>query len=60
MNIIELTPYEITRLMELLSDADLHERRVRVAIDGGFKIKVGEGMWSAPMGWADFTRLSRP
>jgi len=52
--IIELHPSEITRLTELLSDADLHGRTVRVAIDsGGFKVKVDEGVWSAPMGWTD-------
>lgn len=58
MNIVELDAGEITRLMYLLSDADLNERRVRVSIDGGFKIKVGEDMWSAPMGWRGVQRES--
>lgn len=51
MDVIELTASEVTKLLELLSVADRYEHPVRVAVDGdGFKIKVGEGMWSPPLG----------
>lgn len=51
MDIIQLTSSEITELLELFSEADLNQRRVRVAIaGGGFSIKIDEGLWSRGMG----------
>ena len=53
MQIIELSPSEVTTLMERLSHADLHGDRVRVAFESGLKVKIGEGMWTPPLGKAE-------
>ena len=53
MNIFELTESDVLHLAEVLTRADLRHRKVRIAFDGGVKIKVGEGMWSAPLGFKE-------
>ena len=48
--IIEITGPELARFLNSLLRQDITS--VRVAIDGGFKISVNQGMWTAPMGEA--------
>lgn len=50
MDIYDLNEDEILTLLEMLSRADLDKRRVRVSMQTGLMVKVGEGMWTAPMG----------
>ena len=50
MDIYELSESEIVTLMEMLSRADLDKRRVRFHMRNGLMVKVGEGMWTFPMG----------
>ena len=52
MKIYELTPADIALLANMLKRAGQDERRVRIAWHNpsGLMVKVGEGMWTAPMG----------
>lgn len=52
MNIYELTPDEIFTLAAMATRAHGEGRRMRVAWHdpSGLMVKVGEGMWTAPMG----------
>ena len=50
MKILVLNEAEATQVATALTAAVRDGRKVRVAWDDGFKIKVGEGMWSPPMG----------
>ena len=52
MNIYELTPDEIFTLAAMATRAHGEGRRMRVAwhVPSGLMVKVGEGMWTAPMG----------
>jgi hypothetical protein len=53
MAMIELSKDEVTRLLEMLSWADLGERPVKIFMrPESASFKVGEGMWTAPMGTA--------
>jgi hypothetical protein len=41
----------LTDLLERLQDLDAADvYRLRVCVDGGFKIKVNEGTWTPPLG----------
>lgn len=54
MIVWEITGYELDSLLRSLQRPDGRTLedvyKVSVAIDGGFKIKVNELMWSPPMG----------
>lgn len=50
MDIITLSADEIRLLADELEYARAREATVRFIIDGGLKFKVGEGMWTAPLG----------
>lgn len=51
MKVIKLTPDEIVELSFLASKADVEHRTLRVSVDGNSaKFKLGEGMWTPPMG----------
>jgi hypothetical protein len=45
MDVRLLTRYERDTLARVLSDASRDDRSVRVAWDGGLKVKVGGGAW---------------
>jgi hypothetical protein len=49
-DILTLSESEIRMLALAVSDGMTEHRKVRVAVDGGFKFKVGGGEWSPPMG----------
>ncbi len=53
LEIYTLSPDEVTQLMADFSEADFHKLSVRVCIDGGLKVKVAEGTWTAPLGVRD-------
>ena len=54
MNITIITSRtEIEGLLTALEEAHYQSKDVRVAIDGGLKIKIGGGMWSPPLGQPD-------
>ena len=44
-----LSEWNVLTLAELLTGADKDKRLVRIAWDGGLKVKVGEGVWSPIM-----------
>ena len=46
----ELTTSEFKQLAHMFTYALGHDTRVRVAWDDGLMVKIGEGMWSAPLG----------
>lgn len=49
--IVEITGADLDMLLALMSKAaDLTTYKIRVAIDGGLKVKVNEEMWSRPYG----------
>lgn len=50
MDIRMLTPGEIDLLAFWMTEAGALDREVRVSWDNGLKVKIGGGMWSAPMG----------
>lgn len=51
MEIITLNRDEIVTLMEMVSRADAEDKSFRmVKTFRGISFKVGEGMWTAPMG----------
>lgn len=53
--VIELSPEETQHLESLLADARDHKEEVYVWVDPkdqAFKIKLGYGVWSPPMGQA--------
>lgn len=50
MDIATLTTAEIAWLATVLTKAAANDYSVRVAFDNGVKIKVNEGMWTAPLG----------
>jgi hypothetical protein len=54
MKISVLTESEIADLARYLTYADKNGKAVRFSVSSyGLKIKVGSGMWSAPMGETD-------
>ena len=50
IDIRHLSSDVVRHLAVILTRADLHGSSVRVTVDGGFKISVAQGMWTAPMG----------
>lgn len=50
MKIIELSPKEASFLIAVCERAIENGQTVKVAVDGGLKVKRGESMWTAPMG----------
>lgn len=54
MRVIQLTKMEIIELAEAATRADAEGLPFRVAVDGGgFKYKVGGGMWTPALGWQE-------
>jgi len=50
MDVLKLSETDRRILLAALIAADEQGRDFRVALESGFKYKVGGGMWSAPMG----------
>lgn len=50
MNVILLSKREAAAVAASLAQAVEDGREVRVAVDGGFKFKIGGGMWTPPLG----------
>jgi len=50
MQVITLSPADVDEIVYQLNYAVANERRVRVAVEDGFKIAVGGGAWSLPYG----------
>jgi len=50
MQVITLSPADVDEIVYQLNYAIANERRVRVAVEDGFKIAVGGGAWSLPYG----------
>jgi len=48
--IIELQKDEMEYLSMVLQNALSHGQTLKVAVDGGFKFKRGESVWTPPMG----------
>lgn len=53
VNIYKLSESDILILSEMLSRADANGQDVRIAVDGGLKVKVGGGMWTWNMGYKE-------
>lgn len=54
IKIIELDSLEISQLAHVASLAAKQGRRLRLAESGdGIMVKVGEGMWTHPLGYLD-------
>lgn len=49
-NVFTLTGNDLRVVAEMTTRAYEDSRPLHVAIDGGVKVKVGEGMWTPPMG----------
>lgn len=50
MDVYELTTPEVDVLAGWLREASEEGHPVRIAWDGGLKVKISEGMWSLPFG----------
>lgn len=50
MKVIELSPREVTYLVQIANRAQENGQTLKVSVDGGLKVKRGESMWTAPMG----------
>lgn len=51
MDITELTDSEIDFVLAVLATARNAGQTVKVAIDGGLKVKRGGSVWSPPLGY---------
>jgi hypothetical protein len=52
MIIYELSEKDVGVIQELLSHAE--GRPVRISMESGLKVKVGGGIWTAPMGKKEY------
>lgn len=48
--IYDLSRAEIAQLLEDVTEAHTNNRQLRVMVDDGLMVKVGEEMWTLPFG----------